>query len=107
VLTEVMLDHMPFAENERDLLVMYHEFGAEFPDGTTRTYTSTLVDYGIPGGDSSMSRTVSLPVAIGARMILEGKLTLTGVHMPKLPEIYNPILDELETLNIRMVEAEK
>ena len=35
--------------------------------------TSTMIDYGIPDGDSSMSRTVGLPAAIGVRMILEGK----------------------------------
>jgi hypothetical protein len=37
-----------------------------------------------------------LPAAIASRRILEGKLKLTGVHMPTLSEIYQPILDELE-----------
>jgi hypothetical protein len=37
-------------------------------------------------------------------MILEGKIDAKGVHIPVIPSIYNPILDQLETMNIRMVE---
>jgi len=33
-------------------------------------------------------------------MILHGAINITGVHIPVTPEIYNPILDELEGLNI-------
>ncbi|MHA2033991.1 MAG: saccharopine dehydrogenase C-terminal domain-containing protein, partial [Candidatus Thorarchaeota archaeon] len=66
--------------------------------------TSTLVDYGIPNGDSSMSRTVALPVAIASRMILEGSINLVGVHRPTLPDLYQPILGELEQLGIKFTE---
>jgi hypothetical protein len=45
-----------------------------------------------------------LPAAIGAEMILSGKINAKGVHIPVIPEIYNPVLDQLETMNIRMVE---
>ena len=51
-----------------------------------------------------MSRTVALPVAIASRMILDGIINLTGVHRPIIPEIYNPILNELETLGISLEE---
>jgi len=37
-------------------------------------------------------------------MILEGKINARGVHIPVIPEIYNPILDSLEALDIRMIE---
>ncbi len=47
-----------------------------------------------------MARTVSLPVAIAVRMILEGKITGKGVIIPTEPNVYNPILDELETMDI-------
>jgi hypothetical protein len=82
---------------------MHHEFIAEYPDKKQKI-TSTLIDYGIPNGDSSMSRTVALPVAIASKMILDGKIALTGVHRPIIPEIYEPILQELETLDIKMDE---
>ena len=85
------------------MIVMHHEFIAEYPDKKQKI-TSTLIDYGIPNGDSSMSRTVALPVAIASKMILDGKISLTGVHRPIIPEIYEPILQELETLDIKMDE---
>ena len=62
------------------------------------------IDFGVEGGDSSMSRTVSLPAAIGAHMILTGKITETGVLRPVLPGIYNPVLDELATMDIACEE---
>ena len=104
VLTATMLDKMSYEDGERDMLVLYHNFIAEYKDGKKEEITSTMIDFGIPNGNSSMSRTVSLPVAIGVRMILEGKFTKPGVWVPVIPELYNPILDELETLDIKCVE---
>jgi saccharopine dehydrogenase (NADP+, L-glutamate forming) len=96
-------EKMNYAPGERDMIIMHHEFIAEYPDKKQKI-TSTMVDYGIPNGDSSMSRTVALPVAIASRMILEGRINLTGVHRPIIPEIYEPILEELATLNISLEE---
>jgi len=59
---------------------------------------------GEPGGDSAMARTVSLPAAIGVRMILHGELQLTGVQIPVVPEIYEPVLSELARLGIECKE---
>lgn len=105
ILTATMLDKMSYEKGERDMLVLYHNFIAEYPNGEKEEITSTMIDYGIPNGDSSMSRTVSLPVAIGVRMILEGKFDKPGVWIPVIPELYNPILDELETLDIECKES--
>ena len=96
-------EKMNYAPGERDMIVMHHEFIAEYPDKKQKI-TSTMIDYGIPNGDSSMSRTVALPVAIASRMILEGRINLTGVYRPIIPEIYEPILEELATLNISLEE---
>ncbi|MHA2222689.1 MAG: saccharopine dehydrogenase C-terminal domain-containing protein [Candidatus Thorarchaeota archaeon] len=96
-------EKMQYSPGERDMIVMHHEFLAEYPDRKQKI-TSTLIDYGIPNGDSSMSRTVALPVAIASKMILDGEITLTGVHRPIIPEIYEPILKELEALDIKMDE---
>jgi len=95
VLAALMQEKLLYEENERDLCVMQHEFEAEYPDGRREETISTLVDFGIPGGDSSMARTVSLPAAIAARMVLEGKITEKGVLIPVSPAIYEPILEEL------------
>jgi saccharopine dehydrogenase-like NADP-dependent oxidoreductase len=103
VMAARMLERCPFAPDERDLIVLQHEFVVEGPAGQRRVY-STLIDYGIPGGDSAMARTVSLPVAIATRLILQGKVIERGVIAPVRPDVYNPILDELERLDIRCEE---
>jgi saccharopine dehydrogenase-like NADP-dependent oxidoreductase len=103
ILTARMLELMSYAPGERDMLVLKHEFLAVYADRNEKI-TSTLVDFGIPGGDSSMSRTVGLPAAIGVKLILEGKIGLTGVQIPVEPEIYEPVLEELEELGIRPEE---
>ena len=94
---------LQYAPGERDMIVMHHAFIAEYPD-RRESITSTMIDYGIPNGDSSMSRTVALPVAIASRLILEGKINLTGVHRPIMADIYNLILKELESLDIKLEE---
>jgi saccharopine dehydrogenase-like NADP-dependent oxidoreductase len=103
VLADQMLVKMPYREGERDMVVLVHEFSAVYSD-RKEYITSTLVDYGIPGGDTSMARTVGLPAAIATRMILDGEINLTGVHIPVVPEIYKPVLKELEQLDIVCVE---
>jgi len=103
VLAGRMLEMMQYAPGERDMLVMQHEFVAKYPDRKEKT-VSTMIDYGIPDGDTSMSRTVGLPAAIATRLILEGKIDLTGVQVPVTPAIYEPVLDELESMGIRFRE---
>jgi saccharopine dehydrogenase-like NADP-dependent oxidoreductase len=103
VMTATMLAKMSYAPGERDLLILQHQFVAEFP-GRKEKISSTMIDFGIPNGDSSMNRTVGLPAAVGVRLILEGKITSRGVLVPVLPEIYEPALVELERLGIQFSE---
>jgi saccharopine dehydrogenase-like NADP-dependent oxidoreductase len=93
-------------KNELDLIVLYHRFVADL-SGKKELITSTLIDTGIPDGDSAMSRTVSLPAAIATALILENKIKMTGVKIPVQPEIYNPVLDELAQLKIECIEKSR
>ena len=102
-LNVLTLEKMSLAPGERDMIVMHHEFIAEYPR-KQEYITSTLVDYGIPHGDSSISRTVALPAAIAVKMILEKRINITGVHIPVLSSIYEPILKELEEIGIHFTE---
>ena len=64
-----------------------------------------MVDFGVKNGDSSMSRTVSFPIAIATKLVLEGEYTVPGLSIPTVKELYNPILDELsKSFNINWVE---
>lgn len=103
----LLLEKMTYAPKERDMICMKHTFRAEYPDGKAEAITSTMLAFGEPEGDSSMAQTVSLPAAIAVRMILEGKIAARGVHIPVISEIYEPVLEELETLGIGLKEEYK
>jgi saccharopine dehydrogenase-like NADP-dependent oxidoreductase len=104
VLSARLQEKLYFKEGEKDMLILRHRFIVENRDQSRDLITSTLIDFGIPFGDSSMARTVSLPMAIGTRLVAEGKIALQGVQTPVHAAIYEPVLAELETLNIKMVE---
>ena len=96
-----LLQKLQYAPGERDLVVMVHLFEVEYPKQKRREkIVSTLVDFGIPHGDTSMARTVSLPAAVATAMILEKKITKTGVLIPVFPEIYTPVLTALAKMGI-------
>ncbi|MFQ6031841.1 MAG: saccharopine dehydrogenase C-terminal domain-containing protein [Candidatus Zixiibacteriota bacterium] len=99
ILANRLLEKLQYEESERDMIILHHEFIAEYPEEKEKI-TSTLIDYGIPHGDSAMSRTVGLPAAIGASLILQEKIKVTGVHIPVSPSIYEPTLKELEKQGI-------
>ena len=105
ILANRLLEKMPYEAAERDMIVLHHEFIAEYPELPAKELiTSTLVDFGIPNGDSAMARTVSLPAAVATKMVLHGEIKETGVHIPVQPEIYEPVLKELEEQGISFKE---
>lgn len=106
LLVSLMVENekMQYQGNQRDLTVLQHQILVEFPDGKKEKIVSTLVDFGQPGGHTSMSRTVGLPVAIGIKLILENRIEHRGVLTPTVPEIYRPILSELGDLGISFKE---
>ena len=100
-----MLKHcLIYDEGEMDLLVMHHEFEAIYPGLPRQRIQSTLIDYGIAGGDSSMSRTVGYPVGIAAGLLADEKIELTGVLRPVHAQIYDPILAECQGMGIQFKE---
>jgi saccharopine dehydrogenase-like NADP-dependent oxidoreductase len=93
-------NRLVYDEGEMDLLVMHHEFEAIYPDMPRQRIQSTLIDCGIRGEDSSMSRTVGYPVGIAASLLVQEKITMTGVLRPVHPQIYEPILAECWRMGI-------
>jgi saccharopine dehydrogenase-like NADP-dependent oxidoreductase len=99
-----MIPRMSLKDNERDMVVLQHIFQASYPGGKQEKIVSSMVDYGTPATSTSIARTVALPASIAVKLILEKKITLKGVYRPVVPEIYNPVLKELESLGIQMIE---
>jgi saccharopine dehydrogenase-like NADP-dependent oxidoreductase len=100
---DLMLKKMMLPENGRDMVIMLHSFLVENADGSSQVVKSYMSDFATEE-DTSIARTVALPAAIAVKMILEGKIKDTGVHIPVSKTIYEPILGELESLGISMVE---
>lgn len=104
ITSDLMIKKMWLNDNERDMIVMQHLFLASYHDGKSEVISSRMLDYGTPATNTSIARTVALPAAMAVKMILTGKISLHGVYRPILPELYNPILDELEANGIKMEE---
>jgi len=103
VTSDLMLDKMMIGEDERDMVVMQHTFVAKYGE-KREVIKSRMLDFGTLKTDTSIARTVALPAACAVDMILQGEIKSTGVHIPVIGEIYNPVLDQLETMDIRMEE---
>ena len=104
ITSDLMIDKMMISGDERDMVVMQHTFVARYPNGNREVIKSRMLDFGTLKTDTSIARTVALPAACAVDMLLEGKIKTTGVHIPVIPEIYNPVLNQLETMGIKMVE---
>lgn len=81
--------------SDKDMIVMLHEFVYEL-NGEHKQLQSSLVVKGEDNIHTAMAKTVGLPLGIAAKIILNGTLTLTGLHIPIVKEIYEPVLEELE-----------
>jgi len=107
ILTKNLQANLQYRKGERDMIILQHLLHAKYPDGRGKKVTSSLIDFGIPDGDTSMARTVGLPLAIGTRLILEEKISETGIQIPVIPQIYRPVLKELNALGIGFKETIK
>ncbi len=104
ITSDLMIEKMMITEKDRDMVVMMHIFKASYPDGTSEVIKSRMLDFGSLKTDTAIARTVALPAAIAVEMILHGEIKVKGVHIPVIADIYNPVLNNLEKLNIKMVE---
>jgi saccharopine dehydrogenase-like NADP-dependent oxidoreductase len=88
---------------DKDMVVMVHEIEYE-KEGNPFKQTSSLVLEGEDDYRTAMAKTVGLPLGIAARLILNGEITIKGLHIPVIPEIYIPVLKALESQGIRFSE---
>ena len=88
---------------DKDMIVMQHQF--EFlQNGNKKKLNSSLLVFGDNPRSTAMAKTVGLPVAIAAKLILNGVIQSTGVKMPTSKDIYAPVLEELREHGINFVE---
>jgi saccharopine dehydrogenase-like NADP-dependent oxidoreductase len=104
ILQKILMDSWTLAQEDKDMIVMYHKFGYEL-NGKTFQIDSTMVTLGEDQTYTAMAKTVGLPVAMATMAILNKKITTPGVQIPIFKEVYEPILKELEDYNINFKET--
>ncbi len=80
---------------DKDMIVMLHEIAFETKDGEKELWQSLLVVKGDDSLQTAMAKTVGLPLGIAAKLVLEGTIHETGLHIPISPAIYEPVLKAL------------
>ncbi len=106
ILLDLLMKKWSLKPKDKDMVVMQHIFEYKTPatKNKLQRLTSSMVVIGENQIDTAMSKTVGLPLGIATKLILEGKINLTGVWIPTVKEIYDPVLAELENFGIRFVE---
>jgi saccharopine dehydrogenase-like NADP-dependent oxidoreductase len=105
VMIDILMEKMPLPPNSRDMVALIHQIDAEYPEsGAKERITSALIEYGEENGFTAISKTVGLPAALAAKLLLLDKLPITGCQIPTHPIIYTPILEELGKLGLSFTE---
>jgi saccharopine dehydrogenase-like NADP-dependent oxidoreductase len=95
VLLDLLLDKWKMEPADKDMIVMQHEIGYVHK-GRNITLTSSMVLKGENSEYSAMAKTVGLPMAMLARLVLNKKIEIpTGVLLPNMASVYRPLLTEL------------
>lgn len=90
---------------DRDLVVMQHQIVYK-QNGSLRRIDSSLSIEGVNPISTAMSKTVGLPLAIAVKQLIDHGSKKKGIVLPIYPELYNPILDELEHHGIVFQESD-
>lgn len=88
---------------DKDMIVMLHEFVYKIGNKES-AISSSLVVKGENNLRTAMAKTVGLPLGIAAKLILQGKIKMNGLHIPTKKEIYEPVLKELVTYGVEFNE---
>ncbi|CAN7108596.1 unnamed protein product [Brassica rapa subsp. narinosa] len=104
----LMEEKLAYSGNEQDMVLLHHEVEVEFPESKrTEKHSATLLEFGeIKNGQmtTAMAKTVGIPAAIGALLLIEDKIKTRGVLRPLEPEVYLPALDILQAYGIKLME---
>uniref|UniRef100_A0A3Q2YVJ0 Aminoadipate-semialdehyde synthase n=1 Tax=Hippocampus comes TaxID=109280 RepID=A0A3Q2YVJ0_HIPCM len=96
---------LSFGSGERDMIVLRSDFGLRHPTGELENKRVSLVVYGEDGRFSAMAKSVGYPVAVAARMLLDGEISSKGIVLPMSKEVYAPALKRLKDEGLNIVAS--
>ncbi len=105
MLQKILEDRWRMADNDKDMIVMFHKFGYEHK-GEQKMIESSMVCIGKNHQETAMALTVGLPLGIALKNVLTGTISTPGVQIPITREIYQPMLEELRENGIFFNEKE-
>lgn len=103
VLQFILEKKLALDPDDKDMIVMLHEIDYTL-NNENHTLTSSLIVKGENNIRTAMAKTVGLPLAIAATLILQEKIKITGLHIPIVPEIYLPVMEELKWFGIEFLD---
>lgn len=105
ILQKILEEKLFLEQSDKDMIVMQHIFDYEINDKKYRR-KSSMVIVGKDTVHTAMSITVGTPLAIAIKLLLTEVIKRSGVIIPTSPDIYNPILNELEEYGVKFIEEE-
>lgn len=95
ILEHLLRTRWQLKPGDRDMIIMQHEVEYTL-GGKSYLHIATMHKKGKDDHDTAMAQTVGLPMGIFVKLVMEGKIQSRGVQIPVIPEVYVPVLDELE-----------
>ena len=105
VLQSIIEPKWKLDKDDLDMIVMQHRFVYEL-NGKKFKRLSSMIVIGKDTVDTAMSITVGMPVSIAIEQFVNDKFSIRGVQVPVIPELYEPILENLAPLGIEFIEEE-
>lgn len=102
----VLENKLALAPADQDMVVMQHDIEYEL-NSQHHQVISSLIVIGKDSIHTAMAKTVGLPLGIAAKLVLNRTIKLTGLHIPIVKEIYEPVLNELKMNGVSFIEREK
>ncbi len=106
ILEHILKKKWTLDPSDRDMIVMWHKFDY-FENGRHKQIQAHMVAKGDDEVNTAMSKTVGFPLAVTAKLLLQDKINLKGgIYIPTIPEIYDPVLEELTNMGFEFMERE-
>ena len=105
ILLDLLEQKWQLHPDDKDMIVMLHRFDYQL-NGKPHVLTATMVAKGTDTHHTAIAATVGLPMGILAKMLLNNQVNLSGVQIPIMPQVYQPILTELAQHGITFTETE-
>ncbi|MGH2644132.1 MAG: saccharopine dehydrogenase C-terminal domain-containing protein, partial [Chitinophagaceae bacterium] len=102
----ILTEKIPMKAYDKDMVLLQHDITYELQNKIKKR-TGYLITTGEDMLHTAIAKTVGLPLGILSKLILTGKVNVTGLHIPVMKEVYVPVLKELEEQGIRFKELEK